>query len=61
MVSKDSDCGLSAYSFLYSSSAAPGGGVIFTSQTNLNGSSSGHYTMGSILMVLMMVAMVLVG
>ena len=37
VVSKDADCGLSAYVYQFNSAAPPGNGVLYYNQINLNG------------------------
>ena len=60
IVSKDNDCGLSAYAFQYSSSAASGNGVLFYNQTNLNGPSSfGFEVFNSVVLLIMILIMFL--
>lgn len=36
VVSKNSDCALSAYAFQYASNASPGNGIVYNNQVNLN-------------------------
>jgi len=57
VVSKDRDCGLSAYAFQYSSDAAPGNGVLFYKQIDLN--SSGDSILSGLLCLLMMILIII--
>lgn len=57
VVSKDSDCALSAFAFTYNSNASPGNGVLYYNQVNLDSGNSGLYT--SMVSALLLVIMVL--
>lgn len=58
VVSKDNDCGLSAFAFQYSSSASPGNGVLYYNQTDL-GTVSSERHLFSLLFIAVIVFMAL--
>jgi hypothetical protein len=60
VVSKDRDCGLSAYVFQYNSRVSAGSGVLFYNQTNLNERSGNNHMMGSVMLLLVMLVLALI-
>ena len=56
VVSKDADCGLSAFAFHYVSSASPGTGVLFYNQTKLSDpqTSNGYQNFASLILLALM-------
>ena len=58
IVSKEADCGLSAFAYQYNSVAVPGGNVIFSNQSKLNVVNFAQLLMGvslSLLLIMMII------